>query len=88
MLLTRQGCHLCVEAEALVRGACEDLDVAWRLVDVDADERLKARYGDHVPVTFVDQRLLGYWFVDDDALRLALAEDARPMPPDWILAQH
>lgn len=44
-----------------------------RVLDVDTDERLRAKYSDHVPVTFVDRELLGYWFVDDGALRSALA---------------
>lgn len=89
LLLTRQGCHLCVEAEASVRSTCEDFGVAWRVLDVDADERLKARFSDHVPVVFVDRQLLGYWFVDEAALSKALkVNEASPMPSDWILAQH
>ncbi|NHB85471.1 hypothetical protein G7085_14910 [Tessaracoccus sp. HDW20] len=47
--------------------------VGWRAIDVDTDEQLRAKYTDHVPVTFVDQELLGYWFVDEVALRAALA---------------
>lgn len=85
LLLTRSGCHLCVDAEAVVRSACEDLGVLWRSVDVDSDETLRARFTDHVPVTFVDQRLLSYWFVDDGVLRGTLTTQApRDMPADWI----
>ena len=89
LLLTREGCHLCVEAEALVRGTCEELGVGLRVLDVVTDERLRAKYTDHVPVTFVDRELLGYWFVDDGALRSALASGhPRPIPDDWVLAPH
>ncbi|AQP46208.1 hypothetical protein BW730_00065 [Tessaracoccus aquimaris] len=89
LLLTRSGCHLCVDAEVSVRSTCEELGVGWRLLDVDTDEQLKAKYTDHVPVTFVDQELLGYWFVDDEALREALRRGTpRPITDDWLLAHH
>ena len=58
--------------------------MAWRTLDVDSDAELQASYTDHVPVTFVDQKLLGYWFLDGDALREALATSTpRPMPDEW-----
>jgi len=63
--------------------------VGWRAVDVDTDESLRAKYTDHVPVTFVDQELLGYWFVDATTLRAALADGTpRSMTDDWLLAHH
>lgn len=78
-----------MEAELTVRGTCAELGVGLRVQDVDTDERLRAKYTDHVPVTFVDQKLLGYWFVDDAALRAALASGPpRPIPDDWVLAHH
>ena len=77
VLLTRSGCHLCVEAEATVRRTCEDLDVAWQAMDVDADEALRAAFTAHVPVTFVDQELLSYWFLDETALRAQLQQEPR-----------
>lgn len=45
-LLSRDGCHLCQEAEALLRR----LSLRFQVVDVDADEQLRALYGDAVPV--------------------------------------
>lgn len=89
LLLTRVGCHLCVEAESVVQATCGDMGAQWRALDVDADEQLRMKYTDHVPVTFVDQELLGYWFVDADSLRTALSEGTpRPMTDDWLLAHH
>ena len=44
-----------------------------RVLDVDTDERLRAKYTDHVPVTFVDGRRLAIWFLDQRQLRDALA---------------
>ena len=85
LLLTRDGCHLCVEAEAVLRRTCEDLEVGWRAIDIDTVEHLKSRFTDHVPVTYVDQELLGYWFLDELALRSALAKSVPQTPSDdWM----
>lgn len=73
----------------MVRSTCAELGVEWRAVDVDTDERLRVRYTDHVPVTFVDQQLLSRWFVDGAALRAALTGGVpRSMTDDWLLAHH
>ena len=42
-------------------------------VDVDADPDLADRFGDEVPVTFVDGRQHDFWRVDEARLRAALA---------------
>ncbi len=63
---------------------CGAEGVPWQVVDVDTDEALRARFTDHVPVTFVDQQLLSYWFLDGEALRTALAAEPRPMTNEWI----
>lgn len=72
LLITRKGCHLCEDAEAVVADTCADLGVSWRPVDVDADPRLRERYTDHVPVTFVDAEQLSIWVLDPAKLRAAL----------------
>ena len=88
LLLTRDGCHLWVEAEAVVRDTCEALGVAWQRVDVDTVDALRARYTDHVPVTFVDRKLHGYWFVDPARLRDQLLPEAGlDTSTEWILGQ-
>jgi glutaredoxin len=72
-VVTRQGCHLCEVAEADVRRICDDLRVPWALQDVDADESLRAEYGDRVPVILIDGEEHGYWRVEEPRLRAALA---------------
>jgi len=49
VLLTRQGCSLCEEAEPRVRAAARWLRLGVRSADVD-DAGLADRYGDRVPV--------------------------------------
>ena len=73
-LLTREGCHLCVvAAETLTRIAGEEAGLPVELIDVDADPELRAEYGDRVPVFLVDGVEHGYWKVEEDRLRAALA---------------
>jgi hypothetical protein len=70
---TREGCGLCAEAEAEVARICADVGVGWTSVDVDSDPDLGAEYGDRVPVIEVDGREHGFWRVEEDRLRAALA---------------
>ncbi|MDO5533036.1 MAG: glutaredoxin family protein [Propionibacteriaceae bacterium] len=72
VVLTRQGCHLCDDALAIIETVCRDQAVSWQAVDVDSDPDLRARYTDHVPVTFVDGEQHALWFVDADRLVAAL----------------
>ncbi|MSS45011.1 glutaredoxin family protein [Cutibacterium sp. WCA-380-WT-3A] len=75
VIITRQGCHLCDEAVSLVarmRRERRDLVPEPTIVDVDATEALRSRWGDHVPVTFVDGTLIAYWTLDADTFWSAL----------------
>ena len=72
-VVTRQGCHLCEVAEADVERICGELAVPWELTDVDADPELRAEYGERVPVILIDGAEHGYWRVEEDRLRAALA---------------
>ncbi len=72
LVLVRDGCHLCVDAVAIVETVCSELMVRWAVRDLDTDPRLRAAWTDHVPVTFVDGREHARWFVDAALLRAAL----------------
>lgn len=72
-VLTRAGCHLCDDAEREVAAICGELAVGWSATDVDADPELRAEYGDRVPVILVDGREHGFWRVEPERLRAALA---------------
>ena len=52
----------------MVAAVCEE----WTVVDIDADEALRARYSDDVPVVTVDGRVIARWFVEEETLRRAL----------------
>jgi hypothetical protein len=72
-VMGRDGCHLCEVAEADVARICGELGVSWGAEDVDTDPEWRAEYGDRVPVILVDGAEHGYWRVEEDRLRKALA---------------
>ena len=72
-LYTRVGCHLCAEAREMVSLTCAALGQEWTETDVDTDPALKERYGDQVPVAVVDGETVGFWRIDPERLRAALA---------------
>lgn len=72
-LLGRDQCHLCETARRVVRSVCEPMGQAWEEVDVDDDPNLQDQYGELVPVVLVDGIQIGYWRIDPERLRTALA---------------
>lgn len=71
-LITRTGCHLCADAEQLLRRLHAELGFGYEEQDVDADPRLRAEYSDRVPVILLDGAEHGYWRVEEPRLRAAL----------------
>jgi len=72
-LITRQGCHLCDDARAVVSRVADDLGVTWQERSIDDDEALRDRYWEQIPVTLVDGAPHDFWRVSEDRLRTALA---------------
>ncbi len=72
-VMTRVGCPACATAEHDVAGICDEMSVPWSATDVDTDAELRAEYGDRVPVILVDGREHGFWKVEPERLRAALA---------------
>ena len=72
-LLSRVDCHACDQAKTDVERICGELGVSWSAEDVDTDPELRAEYGDRVPVILIDGAEHGYWSVEEDRLRAALA---------------
>jgi glutaredoxin len=72
LIYTREGCHLCAEAESKVAHICEELELDFTTVDIDTDPELRAEYGDRVPVIMVDGREHCFFRVEEKRLRAAL----------------
>jgi glutaredoxin-like protein DUF836 len=56
-LYSRPECHLCEEMRAHVDALLGERVHRWHVIDVDSDPALAARYGDSIPVLFVNGRL-------------------------------
>jgi len=68
-LITRQGCHLCEEAERLLA----ETGVKFELSDVDTDPELLRLYDFRVPVLLVDGRVVAEGLMSPGSLKRAVA---------------
>ena len=73
VLVTREGCHLCDEALALLR----DLGLQPELADVDADDELHRLYDFRVPVVLVDGSVVAEGRITREPLETALNRSGR-----------
>lgn len=72
-LLTKPGCHLCDDARLVIERVAAELEVPWDERDVAARAEDFQEYGDRIPVIMIDGREHGYWRVEEQRLRKALA---------------
>ena len=71
-LYSRPGCHLCDDARAIIERVCAEVGTSYVEVSIDDDPALQERFGEEIPVTFVDGRQHDFWRVDEHRLRTAL----------------
>ena len=72
VLLTREGCHLCEDADEIVRQVVGPAEYAH--VAIDGDPETRDLFATDIPVVIVDGRLLARWRVSADELTQALEE--------------
>jgi glutaredoxin len=53
-LFTRPGCHLCDEMKAAIAEAARGIEIRLREVDISDSAELEDRYGNDIPVLFVN----------------------------------
>ncbi|MDX1871653.1 glutaredoxin family protein [Mycolicibacterium sp. 120266] len=78
VLLTRAGCSICERAARTLAALADELGFTLRSTDVDVaaaagDPRLRAEFGDRVPVVLLDGAEHSYWEVDEQRLRADIA---------------
>lgn len=76
-LLTRSGCHLCDEMAAIVEQVGAEIPFRLEVCDVDADPELRERFGEEVPVLFIDGRKAFKYRVSARDLRRRLRGEQR-----------
>ena len=72
LIYSRPGCHLCDEARTVVAAVCEELGETYDEVDISGSPELEQRFGEEVPVTFVDGEQHDFFRVSPQRLRRAL----------------
>jgi hypothetical protein len=80
-LLSRPGCHLCAEMRRQVDMILASRPRTWEEVDVDSDPELARRYGDSIPVLFVNGRFFAKVRLPRLAASLRLHRAARLIGP-------
>jgi glutaredoxin len=68
-MYTREGCHLCEEAKAVMGPVLAALGARLQEVDIDDDPILVARYTNDVPVIFIGAQFFTQHRVDAARLR-------------------
>ncbi len=53
-LMTRPGCHLCQEMKEALLEAARGLEIRLREVDISRDSELEKKFGNDIPVLFVN----------------------------------
>jgi glutaredoxin len=71
-LYTKPGCHLCVEAHAVLVKIQAELGFQLAELDITSDERLHRAYFERIPVVSVEGDELFEYFVDEGLLRQRL----------------
>ena len=72
-LLSREYCHLCHDMEEALAPLVDCPGVSLRIIDVDSDADLEARYGELVPVLLHGDSELCHYFLDIPKVREYLA---------------
>ena len=79
-LLSRPDCHLCSEMRREVEEILAEAPLEWEVVNVDQDPALAGRYGNEIPVLFVNGRLFAKIRLPRLAARLRLRRAAGLTP--------
>ena len=64
VIFSRQNCHLCHEAEKIVREVLSEISFDLEVVNIDGNVELESLYGEEVPVTMINGAKHDYFRVD------------------------
>jgi glutaredoxin len=60
VIYSRQGCHLCEEAKAILISVGEEMDFHLEEIMIEQDPKLVEEYGLMVPVILIDKKIHGF----------------------------
>ena len=87
IVYSRLDCHLCGVIHRMARHLQKELSFELQKIDVTADEKLVAAYGDRVPVVLIDQRERFSGTVTEGQLRRAIKKARWRSPISRILSR-
>ena len=64
VIFSRQNCHLCHEAEKIVREVLLETSFELEVINIDGNAELESLYGEEVPVTMINGAKHDYFRVD------------------------
>jgi glutaredoxin len=64
VIFSRQNCHLCHEAEKIVREVLLEISFDLEVINIDGNAELESLYGEEVPVTLINGAKHDYFKVD------------------------
>ncbi len=72
------GCHLCERARSTLVTLQQELDFAFREIDITGDRELEARYRELLPVVEIDGERAFVYHVQPEGLRRKLRAQSEP----------
>ncbi len=54
VIFSRQNCHLCHEAEKIVREVLSEISFELEVINIEGNAELESLYGEEVPVTMIN----------------------------------
>jgi thioredoxin reductase (NADPH) len=73
-LISRSYCHLCHDMEVALAPLLAEFSATLKVLDVDADPVLEAKYDVLVPVLLRGEQELCHYFLDVDRVRTCLSQ--------------
>ena len=73
-LLTRKGCHLCEDAEMILRVMQKQMTFQLEFIDIDQHPELRKKYHNDVPVIMADNAVICMHYLDIEKLVRVLKE--------------
>jgi len=64
IIFSRQNCHLCHEAEKIVREVLLEISFDLEVINIEGNAELESLYGEEVPVTMINGAKHDYFKVD------------------------
>ena len=73
-IYSRPGCHLCDDAKAVIESARTPCPLDLKVINIETDPALEAKYGTEIPVIFINGQEAFRHRVDKARLERKLSE--------------